>query len=136
MRFAYVGALLVSAAGVALVDRRWRLFVWQDARRAAIVLVSGVVVLLAADAVGIANGLFFRAPTRVMTGVLLAPELPLEEPVFLAFLCYLAMVLVTGSERLVAAARARGRARRAGRAHVARSAHDEHSAPLHAGGRP
>lgn len=133
MRFAYLGSLLMSAAGVALVDRRWRLFVWQDARRAAIVLVSGVVVLLAADAVGIANGLFFRAPTRVMTGVLLAPELPLEEPVFLAFLCYLAMVLVTGSERLVVGART---GVRAGRAQVAHGEHGDHSAALHAGGRP
>lgn len=101
MRFAYLGALLVSAGGLALADRRWRLLLWDDVRRAVIVLVSGVVVLLGADLVGIANGLFFRAPTRVMTGVLLAPELPVEEPVFLAFLCYLTMLLVRGAERVL-----------------------------------
>ena len=36
-----------------------------------------------------------------MTGILLAPELPLEEPLFLAFLCYLTMVLITGIERVL-----------------------------------
>lgn len=102
MSFAYLGALLLSAGGLALVDRRWRLLLWDDVRRAVIVLVSGVVVLLGADVVGIANGLFFRAPTRVMTGVLLAPELPVEEPVFLAFLCYLTMLLIRGAERVLA----------------------------------
>lgn len=105
MRFTYLAALLLSSAGLVLVDRRWRLLLWHDARRAVIVLVSGVVVLLGADLVGIANGLFFRAPTRVMTGVLLAPELPAEEPVFLAFLCYLTMLLVRGTDRLLAARR-------------------------------
>lgn len=101
MRFTYLGALLVSAGGLALADRRWRLLLWDDVRRAVIVLVSGVLVLLGADLVGISNGLFFRAPTRVMTGLLLAPELPVEEPVFLAFLCYLTMLLVHGAERVL-----------------------------------
>lgn len=102
MRVAYLAALLLSGGGLALADRRWRLLFWDDARRAALVVGSGVAVLLAADLVGIAHGLFFRAPTRVMTGLLLAPELPVEEPVFLALLCYLTMLLVRGSERALA----------------------------------
>ena len=32
-----------------------------------------------------------------MTGVVLAPQLPLEEPFFLLFLCYLILLLVTGT---------------------------------------
>ena len=102
MRAAYLTALLVSGGGLVLVDRRWRLLFWHDALRAAVVAAVGVAVLLAADLVGIAHGLFFRAPTRVMTGLLIAPELPVEEPVFLAFLCYLTMLLVRGSERVLA----------------------------------
>ena len=35
-----------------------------------------------------------------MTGVMLAPELPLEEPLFLLFLCEVTMVLVLGTARL------------------------------------
>jgi lycopene cyclase domain-containing protein len=98
----YLAALLVSGGGLALADRRWRLLFWHDPRRAAVVVGTGVLVLLAADLVGIAHGLFFRAPTRVMTGMLLAPQLPVEEPVFLAFLCYLTMLLVRGTERVLA----------------------------------
>lgn len=102
MRAAYLVALLLSGGGLTLVDRRWHLLFWRDARRAAVVVGAGVAVLLVADLVGIALGLFFRAPTRVMTGLLLAPELPVEEPVFLAFLCYLTLLLVRGSERVLA----------------------------------
>ncbi len=99
MRAAYLTALLVSGGGLVLVDRRWRLLFWHDALRAAVVAAVGVAVLLAADLVGISHGLFFRVPSRVMTGVLLAPELPLEEPVFLAFLCCLTVLLVRGAQR-------------------------------------
>jgi hypothetical protein len=36
-----------------------------------------------------------------MTGLMLAPELPLEELVFLLFLCELTMVLVLGAQRVL-----------------------------------
>ena len=36
MRFAYLGALLLSLGGLALLDRRFRLAFWFDARRAAL----------------------------------------------------------------------------------------------------
>lgn len=96
----YLVFLLVSTACMVLVDRRWRLFFWRDARRATWVLVISVVVLLVADIVGIVLGVFSRAPTWAMTGVLLGPELPLEEPIFLAFLAYLTMNLLALFERL------------------------------------
>jgi len=95
----YLLLLLVSSACMVLMDWRWRLFFWRDARRAAWVLVVAVALLLAADVVGIALGVFSRAPTWAMTGILLGPELPLEEPVFLAFLAYLTMNLVAIVER-------------------------------------
>jgi hypothetical protein len=36
-----------------------------------------------------------------MTGVVLAPEFPLEEVFFLLFLCYLTLVLVVGAQALL-----------------------------------
>jgi hypothetical protein len=42
-----------------------------------------------------------------MTGIVLGPELPLEEPLFLAFLTYLTMNLVAIFERLPRRERAR-----------------------------
>lgn len=101
MSLAYLGALLVSLAGVVLLDVRHRLFVGRDPARAVIVLAIGTVFLLLWDAAGIALGIFFRADGAWSTGILLAPELPLEEPVFLLFLCELIMVLVCGAQRLL-----------------------------------
>jgi lycopene cyclase domain-containing protein len=103
----YLLCLLAASACMVLVDRRWRLFFWRDARRATWVVAIGVAMLLVADVVGIALGVFSRAPTWAMTGIVLGPELPLEEPLFLAFLTYLTMNLVAIFERLPRRERAR-----------------------------
>lgn len=91
--FTYLGALLVSIAGMTVLDRRFSLFYWRDARRATIVLVSGVPFFILWDLAGIGLGIFFRGETSFMTGWLLAPELPVEEFFFLTLLCYLTMNL-------------------------------------------
>jgi len=111
MGLIYLGALLVSLSCMVLIDRRWKLFFWRDRRSAAIVLVVGVLFFLAWDIVGISQGVFFRGETEIMTGVLVAPELPLEEVFFLALLCYLTMNLVNGCSRIADRHVARARAR-------------------------
>ena len=97
MAFLYLGALLVSLGCMVLLDRRFRLFFFSDARRATIVLVLGVLFFLAWDLAGIGLSIFYRGETEFMTGLLLAPELPLEEVFFLTLLCYLAMNLFQGA---------------------------------------
>ncbi|MBF4461408.1 MULTISPECIES: lycopene cyclase domain-containing protein [unclassified Rathayibacter] len=87
----YLLALLVSITGMVVLDRRFGLFFWADARRAAIVLPVGVAFFLLWDLVGIGLGVFFRGETSYMTGLQLAPELPIEEVFFLTLLCYLTM---------------------------------------------
>jgi lycopene cyclase domain-containing protein len=91
MGILYLAALLVSLGCMMLLDWRYRLFFWRDARRAAIVLVAGVAFFLVWDLCGVGLDIFYRGETEIMTGVLLAPELPLEEAFFLALLCYLTM---------------------------------------------
>jgi len=104
----YLGALLISLAGIVLLDVRHRLFLGRDPVRALIVLAIGVAFFLLWDAAGIALGIFFRADGPFSTGILLAPELPLEEPVFLLFLCELSMVLCCGAQRVLARRKGRG----------------------------
>ena len=99
MSLAYLAALLLALACMVACDRRWRLFFFADARRAALVLVAGVAYFLAWDAVGIAFDVFFRGDSPYQTGVLLAPELPLEEVVFLVLLSYLTMNLYGAAAR-------------------------------------
>ena len=101
MGLLYLAALLVSLAGMAVLDRGYSLFFWRDPRRAAIVLVVGVVFFLAWDVVGITSGIFFRGQTEFMTGLLVFTELPIEEVFFLTLLCYLTMNLVGAAGRLL-----------------------------------
>jgi len=102
MAAAYLAFLLVSLGCMVLLDQRLRLFFWQDARRAAVVLAAGLVFFLAWDLAGIGLGIFFRGHNQTI-GIELAPELPLEEPVFLLFLCYLVMNLFQLFRRFIAA---------------------------------
>ncbi|WP_354569951.1 lycopene cyclase domain-containing protein [Glaciihabitans sp. UYNi722] len=94
MGILYLLALLIALTGMVVLDRRFRLFLWRDARRAAIVLIAGVIFFLIWDIAGIGLGIFFRGETAFMTGLLVGPELPVEEVFFLALLCYLTMNLV------------------------------------------
>jgi lycopene cyclase domain-containing protein len=89
----YLLALLIALTGMVLLDRRFALFFWRDSFRALIVLVVGVVFFLVWDLQGIGLGIFFRGETTFMTGIQIAPEMPIEEPFFLVLLCYLSMNL-------------------------------------------
>lgn len=93
MGILYLAALLVSLTGMVVLDRRFRLFFWRDARRAGIVLAVGVLFFLVWDFAGVGGGIFFRGETSFMTGLQIAPEIPLEEVFFLTLLCYLTMNL-------------------------------------------
>ncbi|MFM9274356.1 lycopene cyclase domain-containing protein [Pseudarthrobacter sp. NKDBFgelt] len=89
---AYLSLLLVSLGCMVVLDRRLRLFFWHDARRAAAVLTAGLAFFLTWDLGGIGLGIFFRGHNETI-GIELAPELPVEEPIFLLFLSYLVMNL-------------------------------------------
>lgn len=103
----YLAALLVSLAGVALTDARLKLAAWRRPRETIIAVLLGTAFFLVWDAVGIATGVFVKGDSPLLVGIDLAPHLPVEEPVFLVFLSYLALVLYGAATRL--------RAHRAGR---------------------
>lgn len=92
MGFLYLLLLLASIGCMVLLDHRFKLFFFADARRAAVVTVIGLVFFLLWDLGGIGLDIFYRGETPIMLGVVLAPHLPIEEVFFLAFLCYLTMV--------------------------------------------
>ena len=101
MGLIYLGALAVALTGMVMLDRRFALFFWRDVTRASIVLVAWVVFFLVWDLFGIGLGIFFRGETSFMTGLQLAPELPVEELFFLILLCYLTMNVFAAATRLV-----------------------------------
>ena len=97
----YLAAIFLSAAGVAAIDARWRLAAWRAPGRTAAAVGIGTAFLLAWDAVGIATGVFVKGASPLLLGIDIAPQLPLEEPFFLAFLSYLALVVWAGAARLL-----------------------------------
>ncbi|MGN7164020.1 C50 carotenoid gamma-cyclase subunit alpha CrtYg [Micrococcus luteus] len=106
----YLLALLGVIGCMLLVDRRFELFLWHRPLPALLVLAAGVAYFVAWDLWGIAEGVFLHRQSPYMTGVMLAPQLPLEEGFFLLFLSQITMVLFTGALRLL---RGRGRDGRA-----------------------
>ncbi|WP_226531579.1 lycopene cyclase domain-containing protein [Microbacterium paraoxydans] len=114
MGVVYLSALLLSMGCMLLLDWRFRLFFWRDVVSAAIVTLIGLVFFLVWDVAGIATGIFFRGEGAIATGLVLAPELPVEEPVFLLFLVVCTMVIYTGAVRLITWRRESRRARAGG----------------------
>ena len=102
MSLAYAGALLLSIAGLAVLDRRARILLFAgrtEAVRGAAVIAVGVTFFVLWDLVGIGLGVFFRGTTRYLSGLLVAPELPLEELGFLTLLSYLTLLVYLAAAR-------------------------------------
>ena len=97
----YLLAILVSAGGIAALDARFRLAAWKTPLRTAGAVAIGTAFFLLWDAVGITTGVFLKGDSSLFTGIDLAPELPLEELFFLAFLCYLGLVAWAAALRVI-----------------------------------
>lgn len=107
MNLIYLASLLVAIGCMLLIDARFRLFFWRDPAAATIVTIAGVAFLLVWDLAGIGLGIFLRGDGVIASGLILAPELPVEEPVFLTFLVLCTMVLYTGARRILEQLRTR-----------------------------
>ena len=93
MSLVYLVALLGAILGTGLLDWRHTLALFGGApARTPIIVGVGVAFFLLWDVVGIAEGVFFRGSGPWMTGILLGPELPLEELFFVILLCYSTLV--------------------------------------------
>jgi lycopene cyclase domain-containing protein len=94
--WAYLVFVLLSTAGMAVLDVRFRLVLAGHAarrRRSLVVLACGVATFLVWDLLAIERGFYERGDSPGMTGIEVAAELPVEELFFIAFLCYLTLVL-------------------------------------------
>lgn len=98
---AYLAVQAVSVAGIMVVDHRWRLAAFRAPAATVLAVTAAVALFLTWDVLGVRSGVFFRGVTDFMSGLTVAPEIPLEEVVFLAFLSYLALVCATGVSKAV-----------------------------------
>ncbi|MDQ1513819.1 MAG: hypothetical protein QOC59_1661 [Microbacteriaceae bacterium] len=97
----YLVGLLVALGGLVALDGRFRLFLFAAPLRAAAVLAAGVAGFLAWDLAGIGLGIFFEGQRRLLVGIDVAPEVPLEEVFFLLLLCLTTMEAFTLAARLL-----------------------------------
>ena len=99
MKLAYLAAILFSTFGMGVLDKRFALAMFHDARRTIITIAIGVAVFIAWDVLGIAMGIFFSGSSPYTTGLYLGPEFPVEELFFLTFLCYFTLITYRLVER-------------------------------------
>jgi len=100
MGWLYLGSLVLSVCGLGLLDYRHRLAIFDGQLiRTLITVAVGVVFFLGWDLAGIAHGVFFRGAGPYMTGVLIAPELPVEEVLFLTLLSYVLLLSYLAASR-------------------------------------
>lgn len=99
MQFLYMAALLFSSFGMVVLDHKYKLAFFHDWRRTSLVLLIGLVVFFVWDLAGIYLGIFFSGHSDYMSGWYLLPELPVEEVLFLLFLCYFTLIVYRLGEK-------------------------------------
>ena len=96
MSLLYLGFVVASTFCMGLVDRRWRLFLFDRPKVALSAVAVGFALFLTWDLVALEFGAYSKGASPAMTGIEVAPELPLEELFFITFLCYITGVLHGG----------------------------------------
>ncbi len=100
MQWLYLAGLLLSIAGMATLDWRYRLAFWHDRTRTLLTITVGVLVFVLWDLIAIKQGIFIHGDSRFMLSFTLAPEFPVEEIFFLILLCYCTLVIYRAGERI------------------------------------
>lgn len=102
MQFAYLAGLIFSIIGLGLFDWKFKLGFSANRKAALLATLLPLIFFLVWDGAGIALGIFFRGETSHLTGLLIAPELPLEELFFLFLLNYTTLTIFITVKRILA----------------------------------
>jgi lycopene cyclase domain-containing protein len=96
MSWLYLGLLCFSIAGLAVLDWRYKLGFWFDAKRTWLTILATIVIFAIWDFFGISFGIFFHGDSPYSLPFTLAPEFPLEELFFLFLLAYCTLLIYRG----------------------------------------
>ena len=99
LMWSYLVALVVSIACLLLIDYRYKLAFWHDARRTSLTLACAIAIFIVWDIFGISLGIFFHGGSEYALPFLIAPEFPVEELFFLFLLTFVTLLLYRGGER-------------------------------------
>lgn len=96
MHWFYLIGLIIGITGMAVIDWRYKLAFWLDAKRTGLTMACAIAVFILWDFFGIFLNIFSHGNSSYSLPFTLAPEFPLEELFFLALLCYCALVIYNG----------------------------------------
>jgi lycopene cyclase domain-containing protein len=102
VQFLYLAGLIFSIIGLGLFDWKFKLGFSTNKKAALLATLLPLIFFLLWDGAGIALGIFFRGETSHLTGLLIAPELPLEELFFLFLLNYSTLTIFITVKRIMA----------------------------------
>ena len=97
----YLAGLIFSLVGLGLLDWRFKTAFTVNKKAAAFAILIPTIFFVLWDVAGIAMGIFFRGDTSHLTGIVVAPEFPIEELFFLLLLNYTALTLFTTVTRVI-----------------------------------
>ena len=100
MQFLYLTCLILALCGLFAVDYRWRLAYFVDKRATLLTVILGVVFFSLWDIAGIMLGIFFTGATTYLSGLIIVPDYPVEEALFLMLLSYNVLLAWKGGVRL------------------------------------
>lgn len=100
MQWVYLAALIISIAGLATLDWRYKLAFWFDRKRSLITLGLAWLVFVAWDLLAIGQGIFIHGNSTYSLPFTILPHFPVEELFFLFLLCYCTLVLYRGAQRV------------------------------------
>ena len=95
----YLLGLCISIGGLALLDHRYKLAFWHNARQTGWTIGTAVAIFIIWDILGIVLGIFYHGGSPWTLPLRLLPEFPIEELFFLTLLCYVTLLLYRGLER-------------------------------------
>lgn len=93
MNFLYLLTLAVSLAGLGALDHKHKLAFFKNSKAALIATGLPYLLFVAWDFTGIFLGVFFKGDSPFLSGLMLAPDFPIEELFFLAVLCYSTLII-------------------------------------------
>ena len=91
----YLIALLFSLAGLAVIDVRLKLAFAKNFRAALLATSIPYLFFVVWDLAGINLHIFFKGQSKLLVGIELLPDFPLEELFFLALLTYSTLIVAT-----------------------------------------
>lgn len=93
MQWTYLIALLIVIVCLLLLDRRFKLAFFYDAKRSTLTLAISVWLFIVWDIFGIRLGIFSHGDSRYTLPFTIVPEFPIEELFFLFVLSYTALLI-------------------------------------------